>query len=152
MDLNLKNKVALVTGGSRGLGRAICLGLAAEGADVAINYRRDKNLATQLADAIRHDHDVEALIVHGDITDSDHVVRMFDVCQSELGMPDVLVNNAGIWPTAYVKDMAEEEWDHSLAVNLKSAFLTSREAVRRWLAHDLGGRIVNISTQAAFHG
>jgi 3-oxoacyl-[acyl-carrier protein] reductase len=62
------------------------------------------------------------------------------------------VNNAGIWPTAYVKDMDEREWNATLAVNLTGSFLTCREAVRRWLASATSGRIVNIVSQAAFHG
>lgn len=159
MDLHLKNKVALVTGGSRGLGRAICLGLAADGAHVAVNYYRDDkqgiNLhdeAAELAESMHADYGVDTLAVPGDVTRSEDVVQMFDRCESELGPPDVLVNNAGVWPTAFVKDMTEEDWDQTLAVNLKGPFLTCREAVRRWLDGGRTGRIVNISTQAAFQG
>ena len=65
---------------------------------------------------------------------------------------DVLVNNAGIWPTSSVKEMTEDHWDRTLAVNLKGAFLTCREAVRRWLDRGCGGRIVNVSSSAAFIG
>ncbi|MFH1266643.1 MAG: 3-oxoacyl-ACP reductase family protein [Planctomycetota bacterium] len=155
----MKDKVALVTGGSRGLGRAICLGLAADGARVAINYYRDPGQgidlhdeAADLAKSIQADHGTEALAVPGDVSKSDDVVQMFDRCEAELGPPDVLVNNAGIWPTAFVKDMTEEDWDRTFAVNLKGPFLTCREAVRRWLAAGRAGRIVNVSTQAAFQG
>ncbi len=133
MDLDLRNKVALVTGGSRGLGRAVCLGLAGEGVRVMINYRRDEQRRADLAQLIRGQHGVDAAWVAGDVSSSADVTRMFDQCERELGPLDILVNNAGVWPTAYVKDLTEEAWDRTLAVNLKGAFLTCREAVRRWL-------------------
>lgn len=152
MDLDLRNKVALVTGGARGLGRAVCLGLAAEGARVMINYRRDAQGADALARLIQEQHGADAACVAGDVASSTDVARMFDQCERVLGPLDVLVNNAGVWPTAYVKDMTEEAWDRTLAVNLKGAFLTCREAVRRWLAAQRGGRIVNVSSPAAFVG
>jgi 3-oxoacyl-[acyl-carrier protein] reductase len=152
MDLELRNKVALVTGGSRGLGRAVCLGLAAEGARVMVNYRRDEQLARQLTDDLRARSGVDAAVVAGDVASSADVVRMFNCCEAELGPLDVLINNAGVWPTALVKDLTEEAWDRTLAVNLKGAFLTCREAVRRWLRQQRGGRIVNVSSPAAFIG
>lgn len=152
MDLHLQNKTALVTGGSRGLGRAIALGLAQEGAKVAVNYSRHRQQAADLVDRIRREHAVDAIAVQASVTDSADVVRMFGECESQLGPLDVLVNNAGTWPTAYVKDMTELQWDETLAVNLKGPFLAGREAVRRWLAAGRTGRIVNISSQAAFMG
>lgn len=152
MDLDLRNKVALVTGGSRGLGRAVCLGLAQEGARVMVNYRRDPQLAQDVVRQIRAECGVDAACVPGDVSVSADVTRMFDQCQQELGPLDILVNNAGVWPQAYVKDLSEEAWDRTLAVNLKGAFLTCREAVRRWLAQGRRGRIVNVSSQAAFTG
>ena len=152
MDLDLRNKVALVTGGSRGLGRAVCLGLAGEGARVMINYRRDEQGARDLTRAIQDQYGVAAMCVAGDVSVSADVIRMFDECERELGPLDILVNNAGVWPAAYVKDLTEEAWDRTLAVNLKGAFLTCREAVRRWLAAQRGGRIVNVSSPAAFLG
>jgi 3-oxoacyl-[acyl-carrier protein] reductase len=159
MDLSLRNKVALVTGGSRGLGRAIVLGLAAEGAKVAINYYRDsaKGIdfgpeASELGKVVGAAFGVSVLAVPGDVSKSADVAEMFQVAEAALGPVDVLVNNAGIWPTAYVKDMDEREWNATLAVNLTGSFLTCREAVRRWLASATSGRIVNIVSQAAFHG
>ncbi len=159
MDLNLKDRVALVTGGSRGLGRAICLGLAAEGARIAINYYRDPGggidlgpEAAELAKVIRAANGVDVLPVAGDVSRADEVQRMISQTEAALGPLDILVNNAGVWPTAYVKDMAEDEWNTTLAINLTGTFLTCREAVRRWLADGRPGSIVNITSQAAFHG
>jgi 3-oxoacyl-[acyl-carrier protein] reductase len=159
MDLGLAEKVAIVTGGSRGLGRAICLGLAAEGAKVAINYYRNvqegidlEDEAWQSAKQIEADYDVEAVTVAGDVTNCADVVGMFNAAEERFGSVDVLINNAGVWPSAYVKDMSEEQWERTLEINLTGPFLTCREAVRRWLAAGKAGRIVNVSSQAAFHG
>jgi 3-oxoacyl-[acyl-carrier protein] reductase len=152
MDLGLKNKVALVTGGSRGLGRAICLGLAAEGTKVAINYRRDERGAAALADEIRTGFKTGVCCLQGDVSHSSEVSRTFDECEAQLGQVDILVNNAGIWPTAYIQDIEEADWDQTLAINLRGPFLMCREAVRRWMSADRVGRIVNISSPAAFRG
>ena len=152
MDLELKDKVALVTGGSRGLGRAICLGLAREGARVAINYRHQQQRAAELAELIRSSQEAQALPVPGDVSNSDDIRSMFDLSETELGPLDILVNNAGVWPQARVQDITEEDWDRTFAVNLKGAFLSCREAVRRWLAAGRSGRIVNVSSAAAFLG
>ncbi len=159
MDFGLSDKVAIVTGGSRGLGRAICLHLAAEGARVAVNYYRNRELgidlvdeADRLAATIREEHGIDALPVPGDVSKAADVVEMFQLAENAFGQIDILVNNAGTWPTAYVKDMTEEEWNSTLAINLTGPFLTCREAIRRWLGAHRTGRIVNITSQAAFHG
>ncbi len=150
MELDLKDKVALVTGGSRGLGRAICLAFAAEGARVAVNFVRT-NPAELIAE-IRRRFGVAAMAVRGDVSKAREVARLFDRAEEELGPMDILVNNAGVWPMAMVKDMTEADWERTVAVNLTAAFLTCREAVRRWLKNGRPGRIVNITSQAAYHG
>jgi 3-oxoacyl-[acyl-carrier protein] reductase len=152
MDLNFKDKVAIVTGGSRGLGRAICLGLAAEGAEVAINYRRNQQKAAELAEQIKAAYGSDTLLAPGDVSNAGDVEKIFDLTEKTFGQFDILVNNAGVWPTAYVKDMDEDQWRGTLDVNLTGPFLTCRQAVRRWLAVGRTGRIVNIASQAAFHG
>lgn len=150
MDLQLKSKVALVTGGTRGLGRAICLALAREGAHVAVNsVRSDPGpLVAQLQDGFG----VNAVAVRGDVSQSEAVHALFDRAEQALGPLDVLINNAGVWPTAFVQDMTDEQWAATLAVNLTAPFLACREAVRRWLATKRQGRIVNITSQAAYSG
>jgi len=150
MDLHLQNKVALVTGGSRGLGRAICLGLAAEGAKVVINYSRTN--PAQLVAEIKANFGVKAVAVRGDVSKAADVRKIFDRVERALGPLDILINNAGSWPTALVRDMTEAEWNATLAINLTGSFLTCREAVRRWLATKRAGRIVNVTSQAAYHG
>jgi 3-oxoacyl-[acyl-carrier protein] reductase len=152
MDLHLQDKVAFVTGGARGLGQAICCCLAAEGAHVAVNYRRHAQDAEQLASRLQREHGVKAIALQGDVASGEDVTENFDACVQQLGLPDVLINNAGVWPKAYVHEMTEEAWDQTFAVNLKGAFLTCREAVRRWIDAERGGRIVNVSSSAAFIG
>ncbi|MGM0490787.1 MAG: SDR family NAD(P)-dependent oxidoreductase [Planctomycetota bacterium] len=152
MDLGLAGKVALVTGGSRGLGSAICAALAAEGAHVAVNYRRGRDAAEALARSLQQSHGVSALAVPADVASGGDVSALFDRCHTEFGTLDILVNNAGIWPSAFVHDITEEAWDRTLSVNLKGPFLTCREAVRRWRGEARGGRIVNVSSPAAFLG
>jgi 3-oxoacyl-[acyl-carrier protein] reductase len=152
MDLELNSKVALVTGGARGLGRAICLGLAAEGAHIAVNYRRDAELADAVVAQLEQTHGVEALSVYGDVSRAEDIQQMFGRIEERFATIDIVVNNAGVWPTASVPDMTEADWEQTFAVNLKGPFLTCREATRRWLANERPGRIVNVSSQAAFLG
>jgi 3-oxoacyl-[acyl-carrier protein] reductase len=152
MDLELNHKVALVTGGSHGLGRAISLALAAEGARVAINYRRHPEQAETLAAEIQRQFGVAALAVRGDIACEADVAALFERIESAWGVVEVLINNAAVCPTCQVKDLTLEQWTQTLDVNLTGTFLTSRELVRRLLAAGRKGRIVNVSSQAAFRG
>jgi len=152
MDLNLKDKVALVTGGSYGLGRAICRGLAAEGAQVVINYRRRPECAEAVAREIEAEHGTETMMAYADLGKAGDIVEMFGQIDERFGRIDVLVNNAACCPTCQVVDMEEEMWTHTLQVNLTGTFLCCREFAKRLLDADRGGRIVNISSQAAFRG
>lgn len=151
MDLNLKDKVAIVTGGSRGLGRAVSLELAAEEALVCVNYASHAGAAESVVEQIQADGG-RAIAVQADVSNARQVEALFEQTIRDLGPVDLLVNNAGVWPQSFVADMTEQQWDKTMAVNLKGPFLTCREAVKRWLAADRCGKIVNISSQAAFHG
>jgi 3-oxoacyl-[acyl-carrier protein] reductase len=152
MHLKLAGKAALVTGGSRGLGKAICLGLAAEGAKVAVTYRRNADMADGVVAEIRRAHGVDAVALQGDVSREADVLAMFDEIEKQFSRVDVLVNNAAVCPTCAVKDMTEQEWNDTLQVNLTGTFLTCREMVRRLTAAGRTGRIVNVSSQAAFRG
>ena len=152
MDLNLKDKIAIVTGGSRSLGKAICLALAAEGAKVVINYRRNPELALALADQIKKTYNTEALHALADVSKEADVIAMFDQIEKDLGQTDILINNAAVCPTCPVHEMTEQVWKETIDVNLNGTFLTSREFVKRLLQTDRKGRIVNIVSQAAFRG
>jgi 3-oxoacyl-[acyl-carrier protein] reductase len=152
VDLNLKDKVALVTGGSRGLGKAICLSLAAEGVKVGVNYRRTADKAQAVVDLIKTQYGVEAVAVGGNVADEADVLSVFNQVTEKFSKVDILVNNAAVCPTCWVKDMPLEMWTEAIEVNLTGTFLTSREFVKRLLDADRKGRIVNIVSQAAFRG
>ncbi|MHC4587466.1 MAG: SDR family NAD(P)-dependent oxidoreductase [Planctomycetota bacterium] len=152
MNLDLKDKVALVTGSSQGLGKATCLLLASEGVKVAVNYRSSTERAEEVVQEIKAKYNTEATSVYADIGKESDVVAMFEKIDETFGRIDILINNAAYCPTCQVADMTEQMWNHTLQVNLTGTFLCSREFVRRLLDRQQPGRIVNISSQAAFRG
>ena len=141
----LHGKWALVTGAGRGIGRAIALELARAGACVVCNDI-DPRTATETA-ALVHLEGHTAMPYTADVSDRHAVQRMVDDVVAATGRLDVLVNNAGVEPSASILEMDEETWDHTLAVNLKAVFLTS-QAVGRVMKTQGGGAIVNISSIA----
>jgi 3-oxoacyl-[acyl-carrier protein] reductase len=146
-SIDLHNRVALVTGGSRGIGRAIALVLADAGAAVAVNYRERAQEAAEVVEAI-HATGRLTTAIGADVSVRQSVVDMIAQIESELGPIDVLVNNAGTATVRGLDDLDEAEFDRTLMVNLKSAFLCTQAVLpgmrtRRW------GRIVNISSAAA---
>ena len=147
MTATLKGRVALVTGGSRGIGAAIARDLAQAGASVAVNYRAQADQANAVVDALRG-IGANALAVKADVSQSTEVAAMVGRVSSELGPIDILVNNAGIAITRGVDDLTEADFDRTIAVNLKSAFLCTR-AVLPMMRQRKWGRIVNISSGAA---
>lgn len=152
LDLGLKDKVVLVTGGYRGLGKAICRSLADEGAKVGINHRRSPREAEALIWELKADFEAQAAAIAGDVSQEADVARMFDQVEERLGPVDALVNNAAYCPVEPTIDLSLEEFQRALNVNLAGTFLCSREMVRRLLASGRHGKIVSISSQAAFRG
>lgn len=145
--MDLTGRTALVTGASRGIGRAIALSLAEAGAAVAVNYRE------RAVDALSVVADIQArggraVAVGTDVSDGAAVTAMVERVTSELGPVDVLVNNAGIAIIRGIDDLSEEEFDTTIAVNLKSAFLCTK-AVLPYMRAQKWGRIVNMSSGAA---
>ena len=150
MDPELANRVALVTGASRGIGRAIALKLAEAGAAVGVNYQSHADQAEQVVAAIRAGGG-KAFAVAADVSGSRSVIAMVRTVEETLGPIDVLVNNAGIAVVRDLDDISEADWDLTLSVNLKSAFLCTR-AVLTHMRGQRWGRIVNISSGAARGG
>ncbi|QRM44437.1 SDR family oxidoreductase [Rhizobium sp. BG4] len=136
------NKVALVTGASRGIGAAIAERLAKDGFTVVINYSGNAALAEELAGKIEAAGG-KALTAKADVSDAEAVRRMFDAAEAAFGGVDVLVNNAGIMMLSTLAEASDDNFDRQIAVNLKGTFNTLREAAKR--LRD-GGRIVNFST------
>lgn len=152
MDLNLKDKVALVTGGSGDLGGAICLSLAAEGVKVAVNYHRNADKANAVVEEIKSKHGVDALAVFGDVSNEADIQEIFHQIEKNFSHLDILVNSAAVCPTCQVRDMSEQMWSETIQVNLTGTFLASREMVKHLLDSGCKGRIINIVSQAAFRG
>ena len=143
----LRGRIALVTGGSRGIGAAISRALAEAGAAVAINYRERRDEATKLADDLRKTG-VPVITVQADVSMANAVSKMVEVVQSELEPIDILINNAGIAITRGIDDLSETDFDQTIATNLKSVFLCT-QAVLPMMRAKKWGRIVNISSGAA---
>jgi 3-oxoacyl-[acyl-carrier protein] reductase len=152
MELNLKGKVALVTGGSHGLGTAICQNLAAEGAIIGVNYRQSREKAEAVVTRIKDAYHVEAIPVPGDMTEEEDIVGMFDILEKEYSKIDILVNNAAFCPSGPITGYTKDEWEYTFQVNVTGIFVACRELVKRLLAAKRKGRIVNIASQAAFRG
>jgi 3-oxoacyl-[acyl-carrier protein] reductase len=144
---DLGGRVALVTGGGRGIGRAIALILAEAGADVAVNYRTRADAAEATATEIRRlGRRVAAL--QADVSVATEVAKLVDEVGKKLGPIDILVNNAGISEPCAIEELTEEQFDRTLTVNLKSAFLCTQAVLPGMRARGFG-RIVNISSGAA---
>src|SRR5437879_5795734 len=139
---NETNKVAIVTGASRGIGATVAERLAADGFTVVINYSGDAKPAEALARKIE-DKGGRALTAKADVSDAKSVRGMFDVVEAAFGGIDVLVNNAGIMKLATIADGDDALVDSHIAINLKGSLNTMREAARRLRE---GGRIINLSS------
>jgi 3-oxoacyl-[acyl-carrier protein] reductase len=150
MEMELEGKVAIVTGGTRGIGRAIVLDLAANGADVALNYRRSADLAQELAETIRGmGH--RALAVQADVSSFGDAQAMVQAVLDDFGQVDILVNNAGVNWDGVVWKMSEEQWDRVIDVDLKGTFNYTR-AVTPLFREQGAGKIVNITSINGLRG
>ena len=148
----LKNQVALITGGSSGIGKGIALAMADEGADVIVNYIGDEKEAHKLVDEIRK-KGVRAIALEADVSDEEQVQRLFDKARGQFGTVHILVNNAGIQKDAPFDEMTMADWQKVIDVNLTGAFLCAREAVREFKKRGsidekdyTAGRIIFISS------
>ena len=152
----LRGKVAIVTGGSSGIGQAIAIRLGEEGVDVAVNYVGPPEGAEETREAIQHGVDIcmkkmsqggtHPVLVRADVSSEDEVARMFERVYDRYGRIDYLVNNAGIQVAADTEALPVAQFDKVLAVNLRGAFLCAQQAVRAFLEAGRPGAIVNVSS------
>ena len=150
MSNELNGRIALVTGGSRGIGRAIALALARTGADVAVNFRSKESAALDVCAQIR-EMGRRALPVQGNVALGSDVARMLELIRRELGPVTILINNAGIGPARTSEEIIEQDWDEMLAINLKAPFLVT-QAVLPDMRAAHWGRIIALSSVAAQMG
>lgn len=148
----LNGKNVLVTGGSSGIGQAIAVRFAEHGANVAINYLTTPDEAAgtekqvQACIARVRDHQVRDVLVQGDVSKEEDVIRMVEQTAEELGGIDVLINNAGIQISRPSHELSQADFEKVLAVNLRGAFLCARESIKRFLATKTPGVIINVSS------
>lgn len=146
----LENKVALVTGAGRGIGREIALTLAEYGADVIVNYNgseeRAKAVAAEIGEKGR-----KAVVIKANVSDADEVAAMFEQSLKEFGRVDILVNNAGITKDNLILKMSEQEYDAVVDINMKGAFLCMKQAAKLMLKQR-SGRIINIASISGIIG
>jgi glucose 1-dehydrogenase len=147
----LAGKTALITGASSGIGQAIAIRLAQEGCNIAINYRRkleegEHTEAMALQKAHEAGSSVESLLIQGDVSQEDDIIRMVNAVIAKFGRLDILVNNAGIQAEYPSHETPTEQFDRVIAVNLRGAYLCARETIKHLLAQQHSGVIINISS------
>lgn len=146
----LENKVALVTGASRGIGKAIALDLARNGANVAVNYAGNEAKANEVVDEIKANGG-NAFAIRADVSNADDVTDMIKQVISHYGRLDILVNNAGITRDNLIMRMKDSEWDDVINTNLKGVFLCTK-GVTRQMMKQRSGRIINITSVVGVSG
>ena len=147
---NISGKVALVTGASRGIGRAIAVALGEAGVDVAVNYLHQESAAQETCKRVR-DQGRRAMAIRADVSRAEEVEQLVRAAEEKLGPVEILVNNAGITRPQPLDEITEKDWDELLDTNLKSIFLVTQQVLpgmraRHW------GRIINLSSVAAQTG
>ena len=146
----LNGKVAFVTGGSRGIGKAIALKLAEKGANIVINYRRDNPELEELKKELEN-KGVKVLLLQGDVSDFNRVKEMIDEAHKEMGSLDILVNNAGITKDTLLMRMKEEDFDRVIDVNLKGVFNFTKH-ITPIMMKQRSGRIINMTSVVGITG
>lgn len=148
--MKLKDKIALVTGSSRGIGRAVALAYAKEGAKVVVNYTSNEKAAKEVAEAIDK-MDSQAIAVKADVAKKTEAERLVQAGIDQFGRIDILVNNAGFGRPAMMLKMEEDQWDQVIDIHLKGAFLCA-QAAGRHMKEQKSGKIINVSSVAGLVG
>ncbi len=148
--MKLAGKIAVVTGSSRGVGRAVALGYAAEGANVVINYTSNEKAANEVVDRATA-MGRKAIAVKADIATKEQVALLFDETLEAFGKVDILVNNAGFTRPALLVKMTEEQWDQVVDIHMKGAFLCAQAAANH-MKEQQSGKIINVTSVAGLVG
>jgi len=149
-DMQLKDKVAMVTGASRGIGRAIAIDLAARGAAVVVNYHASESAAQDVVQVIQMAGG-KALAARADVSRMDEAAALAKAAVDAFGKVDILVNNAGTTRDTLLMTMKEDDWDHVIATDLKSVYACSKAVVRQMI-RQRSGRIINIASVVGLAG
>ena len=148
---NIKNKNALITGASKGIGRAIAIELAKQGVNVAINYNKSKKEAEKISNELINEYNVKSIILKGDVSNKEDCNILIQESIATFGNLDILVNNAGIIDDNLLIRMSDEAWDRVLRTNLDSIFYCSKPAIKSMLKKKWG-RILNIGSVVGIRG
>ena len=148
---NIKNKNALITGASKGIGRAIAIELAKQGVNVAINYNKSKKEAEENSSELINEYNVKSIILKGDVSNKEDCNLLVQESIATFGNLDILVNNAGIIDDNLLIRMSDEAWDRVLRTNLDSIFYCSKPAIKSMLKKKWG-RILNIGSVVGIRG
>ena len=148
---NIKNKNALITGASKGIGRAIAIELAKQGVNVAINYNKSKKEAEKISSELINEYNVKSIILKGDVSNKEDCNLLVQESIATFGNLDILVNNAGIIDDNLLIRMSDEAWDRVLRTNLDSIFYCSKPAIKSMLKKKWG-RILNIGSVVGIRG
>jgi 3-oxoacyl-[acyl-carrier protein] reductase len=144
-------KNVLITGATGDIGIAIVKAFAQKGYNVALHTNSKPDIAKDFADTLCKTYDVKATYVQADVSKNNEVEAMFSKIENELGKIDILVNNAGVSLVKMLCDTSEEDFDRVMDINLKGAFLTSKEAMKN-MVHNKWGRIINVASVAGVYG
>lgn len=147
--INLKNNTALVTGGSRGIGRACVQFLSKAGADVAFTYNTNEKLANKLCDEYTGENIVRSFKVN--TNNEDYICNVINTVENDFGKIDILVNNAGIWEKSDIENLSLDKWNNTININLTGTFLFTKYVVPIMKKNNFG-RIINISSTAGQRG
>lgn len=139
-------KNVLITGGSGGIGTALCVAFAQTGGNVAVHYNKNREKAENLSKVLSETYSVKAIAVQADVADRQSVIAMFDRITAELGSVDILVNNAGIAQQKLFTDLTQDDWCAMLGTNLDGVFNCTQEALKRYMLPNHSGVILNISS------
>ena len=145
------NKVALITGGARGIGKSIVLNMARNNYDIIINYNQSYKSANELAKEVNNISDSKVKVIQADVSEELEVQKMFLEISNEFSGVDVLINNAGITKDGLSMRMKTEDWDSVINTNLRGSYLCSQNAIKSMMSNRWG-RIINISSVIGLHG